>query len=108
MAPGYRADLVLLDDLDQVAVAQVVCGGRLVEAELFAGRRHPEPVGYRSVRRSPVVAAELEPPAPTAATPVIGARPFSLLTDHLVYGDQQMPPLRPCRSSTASFKGGIC
>ena len=29
------------------------------------------------------MAAELEPPAPTAATPVIGARPFSLLTDHL-------------------------
>ena len=41
VAPGYRADLVLLDDLEAVAVSQVVCGGRLVEPELFAGRGHP-------------------------------------------------------------------
>jgi adenine deaminase len=107
VAPGYRADLVLLDDLDQVAVAQVVCGGRLVEAELFAGRRHPEPVGYHSVRRSRIMAAELEPPAPTAGTPVIGARPFSLLTDHLAYGDQQRPPLKLAVLERHGRNGGI-
>ena len=28
VAAGYRADLVLLDDLDSVAVSQVICGGR--------------------------------------------------------------------------------
>ena len=51
VAAGYRADLVLLDDLDSVAVSQVICGGRLVEPELFAGRSHPATVGYGSVRR---------------------------------------------------------
>ena len=51
VAAGYRADLVLLDDLDSVAVSQVICGGRLVEPELFAGRSHPTTVGYGSVRR---------------------------------------------------------
>ncbi len=42
VAPGYRADLVLLDDLDRVAVAQVVCGGRLVEAGCSRAVCHPE------------------------------------------------------------------
>ena len=86
VAPGYRADLVLLDDLDRVAVTQVICGGRLVEPALFAGRSHPAPVGYDSVRRDPVAAAALTPSAHGDDTPVIGARPFSLITDHLTLG----------------------
>ena len=94
VAPGYRADLVLLDDLDTVAVSAVVCGGRSVGPELFAGRRHPEPVGFGSVRRSPVTAADLAPAAAGADTPVIGARPFSLITDHLTHGALDEPPLQ--------------
>ena len=54
------------------------------------------------------MASELEPPAPTAATPVIGARPFSLLTDHLAYGDQQMPPLKLAVLERHGRNGGIC
>ena len=94
VAPGYRADLVLLDDLDTVAVSAVVCGGRSVGPELFAGRRHPEPVGFGSVRRPPVSAADLAPAAAGADTPVIGARPFSLITDHLTHGALDEPPLQ--------------
>ena len=82
---GYRADLVLLDDLEQVAVAQVICGGRVVEPELFAGRTHPAPVGYGSIRRGPVDAGAFAFAA-EGDTPVIGARPFSLITDHLTLG----------------------
>jgi adenine deaminase len=87
LAPGYRADLVLLDDLHAVRVSQVVCGGRAVAPELFAGRAHPAPVGYGSVRRQPIAAGDLATPTAGAATPVIGARPFSLLTDHLTLAD---------------------
>jgi len=86
IAPGYRADLVLLDDLERVAVAGVICGGRPVEPELFAGRKHPEPVGYGSVRCARVTAEALVVPARGGGggvTPVIGALPFSLLTEHL-------------------------
>ena len=87
LAPGYRADLVLLDDLHAVRVSQVVCGGRLVEPELFADRAHPAPVGYGSVRRGPIAAGDLATPTPDATTAVIGARPFSLLTDDLTLAD---------------------
>ena len=82
-AAGYRADLVVLDDFARVSVAQVICGGRLVEPELFGGRTHPAAVGYGSIRRAPVAPAELAPATRGGDTPVIGARPFSLITDHL-------------------------
>ena len=77
-----------------VSVAQVICGGRLVEPELFAGRTHPRPVGYGSVRRGPVAPADLAPAARGGDTPVIGARPFSLITDHLSLGRSPEAPLR--------------
>jgi adenine deaminase len=83
VAPGYRADLVLLEDLDTVAVSAVICGGRPVEPELFLGRAHPEPVGYGSIRRAPVAPDDFRVPGGGPTTPVIGAVPFSLLTEHL-------------------------
>jgi adenine deaminase len=94
VAPGYRADLVLLDDLDAVAVAQVICGGCPVEPELFAGRSHPAAVGYDSVRRAPVAASDLTPTSHGNDTPVIGARPFSLITDYLKLGRHDGPALK--------------
>ncbi|MFL5335163.1 MAG: adenine deaminase [Geminicoccaceae bacterium] len=94
VAPGYRADLVLLDDFEKVAVAEVICGGRLVEPELFAGRQHPTAVGYGSVRRATVSAGELASGIPRDDTPVIGARSLALLTDHLAWGALDQPPLK--------------
>jgi adenine deaminase len=95
VAPGYRADLVLLDDLDSVAVAAVICGGQPVGPELFAGRTHPEPVGYGSIRRGRVDAAAFAiPAAGGGTTPVIGALPFSLLTEHL---SLEVPERDGCR-----------
>lgn len=83
IAPGYRADLVLLDDLEEVAVATTICGGRVVEDGIFAGRAMPAPVGYGSVRRPPVSAEDLAIPASAGTGPVIGVTPFSLITEHL-------------------------
>lgn len=88
IAPGHRADLVLVDDLEAVAISTVVCGGRLVDDALFAAPRAPmpDPVGYGSVRRAPVTAADFRITAKGSSGPVIGAIPFSLLTDHLTLG----------------------
>ncbi len=83
IAPGYRADLVLVDDLEEVAVSAVICGGRVVEEELFAERDWPEPPGRRSVRRAQVTAGDFKVTAAQPSVPVIGVRPFSLITDHL-------------------------
>ncbi len=83
IAPGHRADIVLLEDLESCTVSQVICGGVLVEDDIFAGRAHPEPVGYGSVKREPVTADLFRVPAPGPGGPVIGAVENSLLTEHL-------------------------
>ncbi|MFW5679810.1 MAG: adenine deaminase [Pseudomonadota bacterium] len=83
IAPGYRADLVLLDDLEDVRIAQVICGGRPVADLPPMGE--PAPVGRRSVRRRRVASADLGLPA-RDDLPVIGVRRHSLLTDRLERG----------------------
>jgi len=82
IAPGKRADLVVLDDLDDVRVAEVIVGGRPAIEALTLPREHLTPPGYGSVRREPVLAADLALDG-SRKVPVIGALPFSLLTDHL-------------------------
>ena len=80
IAPGYRADLVLLDDWEAVRVAQVICRGRPVED--LPPRGEKQPVGRRSVRRDPVT-ADAFAAAASGCVPVIGVRRCSLLTDRL-------------------------
>ena len=38
VAPGWRADLVVIDDLEHCAVSMVMAGGRVVDDALFAAR----------------------------------------------------------------------
>jgi adenine deaminase len=83
VAPGRRADLVLLADLEDVRVAKVVKDGRLVtEASFDAVERVPE-VGRGSVRLSPVDASVFRVPAAGPSGPVIGVIPGSIVTDAL-------------------------
>ncbi|MGH6902025.1 MAG: adenine deaminase, partial [Geminicoccaceae bacterium] len=83
IAPGRRADLVLLDDLDSCAVGQVICGGVPIDDAAFANRDPVAPVGYGSVKRDPLRPELLEVRAGGPSGPVIGAIENSLLTEHL-------------------------
>ncbi|MDW8125111.1 MAG: adenine deaminase [Geminicoccaceae bacterium] len=91
LAPGRRADIVLLDDLASCAVSEVIVGGRPVRellAEPFPG---PAPVGLGSVRMRRLSAADFRIPAPAAATvPVIGVIPGKIITERL----EASPPRR--------------
>src|SRR5690606_7451184 len=79
---GYRADLVVLDALEECRVHQVFTAGRLVRPELFEGRPPVPPVGLASMKARRVTAETFIVPADPAqgATPVIGARPGLILT----------------------------
>jgi adenine deaminase len=83
IAPGRRADIVLLDDLETCAVSDVIAGGRLVNEALFASRGIVEPVGLNSVKAEPVTAEDFRIAASSHEVPVIGVIPGKIITEHL-------------------------
>ena len=83
VAPGWRADLVVLDDLEACRVAQVISAGRIVNAALFETRADVQPVGYGSVKSNPVTPADFNMPGNGRALPVIGVLPGKIITAHL-------------------------
>jgi adenine deaminase len=96
VAPGRRADLVLLDDLEACAVNTVIRSGRVVDAGRFESVPRAAPVGLDSIRLEPVAEAEFAIPATGPTAPVIGIVPGSILTEHLSlslpYRDGQRRP----------------
>ncbi|MCJ2013005.1 adenine deaminase [Methylobacterium sp. J-076] len=80
VAPGQRADLVILDDLLDCAVAGVVSAGRVVDDALFAGRACVAPIGRASIRSRRVTQADFAAPGSGPATPVIGVVPGKIIT----------------------------
>ncbi|WP_454683244.1 adenine deaminase [Ancylobacter moscoviensis] len=83
LAPGRRADIVLLDDLESCSVRHVISAGRLVTPELFAARGSVEPVGLDSMKAAPVEAADFRIPAGAPATRVIGVVPGRIITEDM-------------------------
>ena len=87
VAPGQRADIVLLEDLATCKVHSVICRGAPVTPDRFRARPDVPLVGLDSVKLRPVTAATFHVPVGAgAAPPVIGIRPGQILTDRLDVG----------------------
>lgn len=82
LAPGWRADIVLLDDVQRCKVHSVVAGGRPVEPPAFAARKAVDPVGLSSMKAKPVTADSFRVPAHNGPTHVIGVKAGLILTEH--------------------------
>ncbi len=85
VAPGWRADLVVIDTLEDCRAEMVFAAGRRVTDALFAARKPVAPVGLDSVRARPVRAAHFAVPATEHETPVIGVMPGKIITEHRRY-----------------------
>ncbi len=83
VAPGWRADLVVLDRLENCRVEQVFAAGRNVSEALFATRKPIAPVGLTSVKARTVHAADFGVPVRDGETSVIGVIPGKIITQHL-------------------------
>jgi adenine deaminase len=101
IAPGKRADIVVLDDLADCRAAMVLCGGVVADDAGFAARPHVEPVARDSVKAPPVTAADFAYPGGDGdSVPVIGIWPGKILTEHgqadvpLTDGDRRPDPAR--------------
>lgn len=83
VAPGWRADLVVLDDVNECRVASVICGGRVVEDKLFAARKPVAPIGRNSVKVRQISATQLLARGNGQNIPVIGVTPGKIITQNL-------------------------
>ncbi|NBB50209.1 adenine deaminase [Rhizobium sp. CRIBSB] len=85
VAPGWRADLVVVDSLENCKAEMVFCAGRRVTDALFATRKPVAPVGLDSVKARVVKAADFGVPVAEGETPVIGVMPGKIITEHRRY-----------------------
>ncbi|MBS7542187.1 adenine deaminase [Ancylobacter oerskovii] len=83
IAPGRRADIVLVDDLAQCSVRQVIAAGRPVTPALFATRGSVPAVGLDSVKAARTEAGTFRIPSNRTATRVIGVVPGRIITEDL-------------------------
>ena len=85
VAPGWRADLVVIDSLENCKAEMVFAAGRRVTNDLFATRKPVAPVGLDSVKARLVKAADFGIPVAQGETPVIGVMPGKIITEHRRY-----------------------
>lgn len=83
IAPGYRADIAVLDDVRDCRVGQVISAGRLVDEALFATRRLVTPVGRNSIKAARITADDVAARGQGPTTAVIGVVPGRIITEHL-------------------------
>jgi adenine deaminase len=83
VAPGWRADLVVLDDLDSCAVATVLAGGRVADEALFAARGSLPPVGRMSVKARRVEPGDFAARGQGPSTLAIRVLPGKIITERL-------------------------
>ena len=83
LAPGWRADIAVLDDFEGCRVGAVICGGKPIDAELFAQRCIVPLTGRNSVHARRISAQDLGAPARSGSTSVIGVMPGRIITEHL-------------------------
>nr|WP_321509855.1 adenine deaminase [uncultured Celeribacter sp.] len=83
IAPGKRADIVVLDSLESCRAQRVFANGVEVNDAAFAARGHVAPVGRGSVKAKRVAAADFRIIGNREETDVIGILEGKIITEHL-------------------------
>ncbi|MGB3178324.1 MAG: adenine deaminase [Albidovulum sp.] len=90
IAPGKRADIVVLDDLAACKVSKVLCAGRVLSDDNFASRGPVTPIARNSVKAPAITADVFRTTSNRAKTPVIGILPGKIITEYLT---EEITPL---------------
>lgn len=100
IAPGRRADIVALPDLEECRAALVIAGGVVADEAAFAARATLDAPGRQSVKPPAITPALFRVTGNREATPVIGILPGKIITEHLteeipiVDGEKHPDPAR--------------
>lgn len=85
VAPGQRADLVIIDSLEACHAEIVLSEGRVVSEELFATRNSVAEVGRNSVKAPKVSASSFRSQSNSGKTRAIGIIPGKIITESLKF-----------------------
>lgn len=85
VAPGQRADLVIIDSLEGCHAEIVLSAGRVVSEELFSTRGSVSEVGRNSVKAPTVSASSFRSQSNSGKTRAIGIVPGKIITESLEY-----------------------
>ena len=85
IAPGRRADIVVIDSLEKCNASKVFSGGVEVTDAAFAARQTIPPVARHSVKATKVEPYHFCCGGNRIDTPVIGILPGKIITEHLIY-----------------------
>ncbi|MFV0490949.1 MAG: adenine deaminase [Pseudorhodobacter sp.] len=83
IAPGRRADIVVVDNLEGCHAQLVLVAGRIADEAAFAARRTIPPVGRASVKAPHLSPEDFRAPANRGKTDVIGILEGKIITEHL-------------------------
>ena len=84
IAPGKRADIVLLSDLTKCTIKNVLIKGKEISSLPETNIPLP-PQLLNTVKRTAVTAKDFKISSTVASTPVIGIKPNSLITEKIYY-----------------------
>ena len=85
IAPGKRADIAVIDKLEDCNASLVLCGGVIAEEAAYALREIVAPVARHSVKAPPVTPGDFRTAGNRVETPVIGILPGKIITEHLTF-----------------------
>jgi len=83
IAPGKRADIVVLDDVTDCRASMVFSGGQVMDDAGFAARKITPPVGQNSVKTQTITADTFRTGGNRTKTDVIGIVEGKIITEHL-------------------------
>lgn len=83
IAPGQRADLVVIDSLEGCHAETVISAGRVVSEDLFSSRKTVDLVGRNSVKAPRVNASDFRAQSNSGKTRAIGIIPGKIITESL-------------------------
>ena len=83
IAPGKRADIVIVENLEECRAKTVICGGKLIDEKLFSTVKRVSPIGLNSVKSKNLQKSDFISKDKTQNTSVIGIIEGKIITEHI-------------------------
>ena len=84
IAPGKKADIVILDNLEECRAKTVICGGKVIDENLFSNVKRVNPIGLNSVKSKDLNKSDFITKDKIQNTNVIGIIEGKIITEHIL------------------------